>query len=73
MKPKATVEASWLNQSLPDKLSILAHLAPQRAKALEVLFDAAFRDESQEMKPGTRRSVPQAYHVGRRRPTCDEP
>ena len=73
MKPKATVEASWLNQSLPDKLSILAHLAPERAKALEVLPDAALRDESQEMKPGTRRSVPQAYQWGGDAPRVTNP
>jgi len=40
---------------------------PERAKALEVLLDAALRDEWQEMKPGTRGS-PKA-----RVWNCDDP
>jgi hypothetical protein len=58
------VEASWLNQSLAEKVKLLAHVAPEKAKALEVLLDAAHRDEWREMKPARKAGT------GARRPSA---
>jgi hypothetical protein len=43
-----TVETLWLNKSLDERIKILQWVAPDRAKGLEMLLDAALRQSWDE-------------------------
>jgi hypothetical protein len=57
-----TVENSWLNKSLEDRIQILRTIAPAKVDALGMILDDALRMEWDRMGP--------PYGTG---PKCDEP
>lgn len=40
-----TVENTWLNKSLAERLQILSTVAPDKVDAISILLNAALRDE----------------------------
>lgn len=49
--PKTTVETSWLNKSLDDRVQILRRLSPEKADAIETIVDDALRVEWEKIGP----------------------
>jgi hypothetical protein len=54
--PKVTVENSWLNKSLDERIAILRHLAPDRAEGISMLVDAVLKEEWDRVGPTPRQA-----------------
>ena len=69
-KPKVTVENSWLNKSLEERIGILRHVAVDKAEAISILVNEALKDEWNAIGPTKRRTADgvSPYHW-----KCDEP
>ena len=52
--PKIIVENSWLNKPLDERLTILRHVAPDRADAIGILVNAALKEEWDLIGPAPR-------------------
>lgn len=50
-KAKVTVQNSWLNKSLEERIAILRHISPQLVDAIGMMVDFALRQESDLMDP----------------------
>jgi hypothetical protein len=54
--PKVTVEHSWLNKPIDERLTILRYVAPDKVDGLSLLMHAALKEDSDRAGPTPRQA-----------------